>query len=58
MMCYRDRTFCPFHLTCAQGNTCDRALTEQVVADAIEWWGGKKAPIAQYGEHPKCWEEK
>ena len=55
MMCYKDRTFCPFFDTCRYGNECDRALTENVKYDAEKWM--KNAPICQFVEKPECWRE-
>lgn len=48
MMCYKDRTFCPFYKICAKGSRCHSALTEQVHKDAIKWWGTDEPPIMQY----------
>ncbi len=58
MMCYRDRTFCPFN-GCSQFNDCDRALTDKVKEDANRWWGQSEedAPICQWTEKPQCYEE-
>lgn len=28
-------TFCPFYTTCADGSTCHRALTDEVINDAM-----------------------
>ena len=55
MICYKDKTFCPFYQNCKEGKTCDRALTPEVIDQAVKWWRGKGAPIAQYAEKPKCW---
>ena len=30
MICYRDRTFCPFFEYCEDGDTCERALKPDV----------------------------
>ena len=48
MWCYKDRTYCPFHLTCKNGLKCDRALTDFVAADANK----RDLPISQYTEPP------
>ena len=58
MMCYMDRTFCPFHESCDKGDVCDRALTDEVMADAALWWGTENTPICQYSEKPECHEPK
>lgn len=54
MMCYRDMTFCPFHLGCAKGSTCPRAYTDAVKSGAREWMGDD-APVCLYAERPDCW---
>jgi len=53
VMCYKDRTFCPFS-KCEKFGTCDRALTEEV---------GKEAQrlglfISSWASEPDCYEEK
>lgn len=55
MICYRDRTYCPY-TTCAN-KTCERRLTEEIRAAAREWWGSDDAPIAVYGDRPECYKE-
>ena len=52
MIRFRDRTYCPFWETCADGDECDRALTPQVVAAAQEWM--ENPPICQYLSKPEC----
>lgn len=56
MICFRDRTFCRFYEDCevAVQGMCDRPLTTEVELDAIEWWGGDDAPIAEFSEKPQC----
>lgn len=56
MMAYRDRWFCPFHEECEHGQTCDRALTDEVRAKAERWWGDDDPPIAMVLERPECFE--
>ena len=56
MICYRDRTYCPFSGNCEQGRTCDRALTDQVRADAQAWWGSEDAPISIFADPPPCYD--
>jgi hypothetical protein len=58
MICYRDRTWCPFYETCNTGATCNRSLTPEVKEAAQRWWGGKAAPIAVFINPPGCHEEK
>ena len=50
MICYLDRTFCPFHLFCGKGAKCPDALTNEIRE------GAKKAdlPISYYTSKPKC----
>lgn len=57
MICYKDMTFCSFYKVCKKGKECDRALTKEVREKAIKWWGSTNAPIAMFGEQPKCMEE-
>jgi len=55
MLCYRDKTWCPFYSTCNQGIGCHRALTDQVKRDADHWWGKEGAPICMFSQKPKCY---
>jgi hypothetical protein len=50
MLCYKDKTFCPYHLLCKDGHTCEDALTRDVFDKA------QKAglDISQYVNYPKC----
>lgn len=57
MICYRGQTYCPFS-ECTNFSTCDRALTDEVEADAVRWWGSENAPISVYGEKPECFDER
>ena len=57
MLCYLGRTFCA-DTACAKFDKCPTALTDQVKADAVRWWGTPSAPIAVYGERLNCYEEK
>ena len=58
MLCYKDRTFCPYWEECKDGKTCPRALTSEVYADAKKWWGFFKSedevPICTWAEKPDC----
>ena len=55
---YRDMTFCTCWEACKEGEKCHRAITKDVVAGAIKWWGGPGYPIAVFSEQPMCFEEK
>lgn len=55
MICYQDRTFCPYWRDCEAGEICRDALTEAVIASAVRWWGKPDAPMAQFAERPDCW---
>lgn len=54
MICYKDKTFCPFYETCAKQSNCSRPLTTDVKARAHNWWGNDNAPIAVFTEKPQC----
>ena len=54
MICYKDMTFCTAWGLCKKGCTCERALTSEVGADAVAWWGEDNAPIAVYDGLPDC----
>lgn len=56
MLCYQDRTFCPYYSDCKHGYKCQSALTPEVRKAAIEWWGSDDAPIAEWTERPRCHE--
>ena len=56
MICYRDRTFCPFWKDCRLGSECSRALTQEVKDAAAKWWGDENPPIAFYVDEPDCFE--
>lgn len=53
MLHYKDMTFCKYN-NCIHWNSCHRALTEQVKADAKAWWGNDNYPIAVFGTKPSC----
>ncbi len=55
MISYRDITFCSFYKECKNGEKCERALTEEVLKKAREWWGDKHAPIARFTNKPDCY---
>lgn len=54
MLCYMDRTFCPFWAKCKDGGTCSRALTEYVSYAAAR----VGLPIAKYIDPPPCYASK
>jgi len=52
MLCYKDRTYCPFD-KCAKFEECHRALAEDVaVGSALTG-----LPICQFAEEPECFEK-
>ena len=63
-MGYKDITFCMHWQACAHGESCGRALTPAVEAEAAKWWADMwgedapcEAPIA-IATHPReCYEE-
>jgi len=57
MICFRDRTFCPFYEDCKYGLACPVALTPQVEEAARAWWWEENPPISQYAEKPECFEK-
>ena len=50
MMCYRDKTYCPFS-DCHLFNECPDAMTEIVKSGAVK----ADLPIAQWADRPDCW---
>ena len=54
MLCYKDKTFCPFYGDCKHGHDCERAETPEVIvrADKIG------LPICSFADKPSCWEAK
>ena len=54
MMCYRDRTFCPFSNTCSDSKKgCYRALTKEDEKSAER----QGLPISLFTEKPTCYKE-
>jgi hypothetical protein len=53
---YRDMAFCAAK-DCAKFKDCPRALTKQVKADAVRWWGSKDVPISLAAKFD-CYEAK
>lgn len=58
MICYKDRTFCPFFSSCTDAAICSRALTDEVKERAYQWWGNQEAPICVYVDKPGCYNER
>lgn len=50
MMCYRDKTFCPFWKDCKNSGLCGRALTDDVEVGAKRCGLG----ISLLAEMPSC----
>jgi hypothetical protein len=51
MMCFRDRGYCD--ADCANLK-CKRKLTDQVKADAEEWWGKPNPPVDTADYSDRC----
>jgi len=49
MIVYLGRIFCTAS-ECANFQTCDRALTQDVKDRAHKWWGSNEAPIARFAD--------
>jgi hypothetical protein len=54
-MVYKDKTWCRDR-TCKHWDTCDTALTLEVQADAMRWWGGVDVPISVQETRFNCYE--
>lgn len=62
MICYKDMTFCDFWKDCKNGETCNRALTDDVREKAKEWTqdifkDSKNDPVSLiciFTDKPKC----
>jgi len=52
MLCYRGRTFCPFHEVCYKGGVCDRAATNELRRNADAYNIG----LCLYTDPPDCFE--
>jgi len=53
MISYQDRTFCSAK-ECSKFSTCGRALTDEVIEKANEWWGRLPGvPIARFTKPQK-----
>lgn len=46
--CYKDMTFCKWHLQCADGEKCPRAMSEEILEAAM----AAQIPIATYISPP------
>lgn len=49
-MTYKDMTFCKFYKECKNGDSCRRALTDEVVRKADEL----ELMISRFVNKPKC----
>ena len=60
MLCYKDKTFCPFWKDCIDSPGCDRAFTPKVEVQAQIWWGltNGPAPVSLYADTPDCYKTK
>jgi hypothetical protein len=54
MICYRDKVWCPYWQSCANGDACPRAWTKAVQADAVAWWGKPNPPVDYFQDKPEC----
>ena len=54
MLCYRDRTFCPYWEKCKDGVGCSRALTQEVKDGAIKWAGSGYPLVSVFASQPEC----
>ena len=54
MICYRDRTFCT-ESTCSKHLDCDKFLTQEIIENAMLWWGNDQPPICLYVSKPNCY---
>jgi hypothetical protein len=55
-MTYLDMTFCT-QRSCANWDTCFRALTEEVIEGGVKWWGTDDFPVSIFTDKPDCFEE-
>jgi hypothetical protein len=53
IMEYKDKCFCVFYETCKLGNTCHRALTQEVINGAfnVGMW------VSQFVDKPDCYKD-
>jgi len=58
MICYLDRAWCPYWQSCSRGDVCSRALTKDIEAGAVAWWGKTDPPIQYYSDKPECFSYK
>jgi len=52
MIVYKDRTFCPFYLTCRIAWNCERPLTPEVKDAAVNMG----LPVSVFVDTPACHE--
>lgn len=53
MLCYKNRTFCPYYKTCYYGQVCSSALTPKIRVEAQQ----AKQALSQYISEPPCYIE-
>lgn len=58
MICYRDKTWCPFGDECKKANKCHRAFSASDHYQAVKWWGSEDYPICFFTTKPDCFEAK
>ena len=57
MISFRGVTFCGFNSECNKGGNCALAYTDDIAAQAKEWWGNEDAPVCLFADKPGCFEE-
>lgn len=50
MICYKDKTFCSFFKECSKGHDCHRALTIDVINNALK----SNLPVCEFSNKPDC----
>lgn len=50
MLCYLDKTFCDYYLTCKKGENCNRALYKELEEKAHK----AGLPLSRFLGHPSC----
>ena len=56
MICYKDKTFCPFYTECKDGEGCHRAVKPEVESAGQAWSRGFGYTdlIARFESPPEC----
>jgi hypothetical protein len=57
MMCYKDKTWCPYGKACVDSKECDKNFTKEEKIKAVKWWGNEHFPITFYSKLPKCFND-